>query len=295
LAPVIDATLHLDDLVAAAMIGFTVVPLTLTGSYAGILQGERKWRDVAAVYLCTGIGRIVAGGAALLVSPTLRAAMIGIAIGSLVPAAVGAWLTRTPGAHSEGHQPVVRELWRNGHTLLAFFAFTNVDVLLARHLFPEHDAGIYAAGVILAKTCLFLPTFVLVAAFPSMAADRHSRVWVKALLAVAALGLAAVAATWLLPDLAVSFAGGAEYADLGDIAWLFALEGTVFAMLQILVYESIAAQTHAAIVLWIGVVVVAGVALPAVNSVTALVSLVCLTAAGVALVTGLMPGAAEPD
>ena len=66
------------------------------------------------------------------------------------------------------------ELWRNGHTLLAFFAFTNLDVLLARHLFSSTDAGVYAAGAILAKTCLFLPTFVLVVAFPTMASDRDA-------------------------------------------------------------------------------------------------------------------------
>ena len=78
------------------------------------------------------------------------------------------------------------ELWLNGHTLLAFFAFTNLDVLLARHLFSSTDAGVYAAGAILAKTCLFLPTFVLVVAFPTMASNREGRPWLKPLLLVLA-------------------------------------------------------------------------------------------------------------
>jgi hypothetical protein len=132
-----------------------------------------------------------------------------------------------------------------------------------------------------------------------MAADRSGRVWLKAMLAVAVLGLAAVAGTWLFPDLAVAFAGGSDYADLGHIAWLFALEGTVFALLQILVYESIAGQTHAGAVLWLASGIVAAVALAFVDSVAALVSLVCVTAAAAAvataLVAGFMPGRAKPD
>jgi O-antigen/teichoic acid export membrane protein len=297
-APLLNAALHLNDVVAAALVAIACVPLTLMGGYAGIVQGERRWAELALIYLAMGAGRVVGGGTALLISPTLRSAMVGIAIGSFAPAALGAWYSRTPTVASgdvSGHEPVIAELWRNGHTLLAFFAFTNLDVVLARNLFSHHDAGIYAAGAILAKTCLFLPTFVLVAAFPTMASERRERAWVRPLLAVAGLGLLAVAGAWLLPDLAVSFAGGSAYGDLADVAWLFALEGTVFAVIQILVYETIAGQTHSAIVLWLGATVIGVVAVPLIQTVGVLVSLVVVVSFGIALVTGLMPGATNPD
>jgi O-antigen/teichoic acid export membrane protein len=297
-APLLNAALHLNDVIAAALVGVACVPLTLMGGYAGIVQGERRWAELAMIYLAMGAGRVLGGGTALLISPTMRSAMVGIAVGSVAPAALGAWYARgtsRPSDEVSQHQPVIAELWRNGHTLLAFFAFTNLDVLLARNLFSHHDAGIYAAGAILAKTCLFLPTFVLVAAFPTMASVRTGRAWMKPMLAVLALGLLAVAGAWLLPDLAVSFAGGSDYADLGDVAWLFALEGTLFAAVQILVYETIAGQTHSAIVLWLGAALIAVVALPLIETVGVLVSLVVVVSLGVALVTSLMPGATEPD
>jgi hypothetical protein len=107
---------------------------------------------------------------------------------------------------------------------------------------------------------------------------------------VLALGGCAVVGALLLPDLAESFAGGSEYVGLGHVAWVFALEGTVFAVLQILVYDTIAGQRHAAILLWAGVIGVAAVASPLVHSVEALAAVVAVAAAVVGLAIVVLPG-----
>ena len=86
-----------------------------------------------------------------------------------------------------------------------------------------------------------------------------------------------------------------EYAQLGDVAWLFALEGTMFAALQILVYDTIAGQSHASLVLWLGSAVVAGIAIALIGGVTGLVTLVTVVAVVAALVTGLVPRTSDTD
>jgi O-antigen/teichoic acid export membrane protein len=298
LAPVVNQVLHLDDLVTALLLSVSSIPLTLMGAYAGITQGERRWTSLALIYLAMGAGRLVGGAAAMLAEGSLRSAMIGMTLGSFAPPLVGACLERLPAHVTSDHAPLLRELWRNGHTLLALFVFINLDVLLARYLFDEHDAGIYAAGAIIAKTCLFIPTFVLVVAFPTMATDRTGRPWLKPTLTVLGLGLVAVVGARLLSDLAVTFAGGGEYTDLADLAWLFALEGTMFAVLQILIYDAIAGQTHAGFVLWLAAALVTVIAVAFIDSVSHLVTavtVVTVVACGVALVTSLMPGATHPD
>ncbi len=60
------------------------------------------------------------------------------------------------------------ETFHNSNALLAFFALSNVDILVARNVLGEHQAGLYAGGLILVKAVLFLPQFVVVLAFPSM-------------------------------------------------------------------------------------------------------------------------------
>jgi O-antigen/teichoic acid export membrane protein len=65
----------------------------------------------------------------------------------------------------------------------------------------------------------------------------------------------------LLPRVVVKVVGGSEYAAIGPIAWLFALAGSSYAVLQLVVYAAIAQQERrAALVIWIGL---AGLAIAA--------------------------------
>lgn len=252
--------LHIDSVVAALLVAPTLGCLTLMGSQLGVLQGGQHWRQLAAVYTSVGVGRLLFGGVALAVHPSLTAAMAGIALGAAVPAALGGFLLR---GSSGGSQAQVRELLRETvhgtHTLLAFFAIANADVLLARGLLDATDSGIYGAGVIVAKACLFLPQFVIVVVFPSLASDPGDTQRLRrAIQAVGALGVCTVLGALLLPDLVVKIVGGADYAAVGPIAWLFALAGASYAVLQLVVYAAIAQQERrAALLIWIGLAALA--------------------------------------
>ena len=80
-----------------------------------------------------------------------------------------------PSEHQEPGRARGSETLHNSHALLAFFALSNVDILVARNVLDEHQAGLYAGGLILVKAVLFLPQFVVVLAFPSMADAAESR------------------------------------------------------------------------------------------------------------------------
>jgi O-antigen/teichoic acid export membrane protein len=247
--------LHIDSLAAVLLVAPTLGCLTLMGSQLGVLQGGQNWTELAAVYTSSGIGRLAFGGIALLIHPSLTAAMLGLALGAVVPALLGAYLLRgSSGGTPEQVKEALRETIHGTHTLLAFFAIANADVLLARGLLDAKHSGIYAAGVIVAKACLFLPQFVIVVVFPSLAtAPGDTQRLRRAIQAVAALGLCTVLGALLLPDLVVKIVGGQDYAAVGPIAWLFALAGSSYAVLQLVVYAAIAQQEkRAALLIWIG-------------------------------------------
>ena len=172
--PLVSAVLNLDSWTVAALIAVTVVPLTVMGGQAGVLQGERRWGPLAGIYLAVGVGRIAFGAVALLFEPSTLAAMLGVTAGAFAPAIVGWWALRrgpgTQGARTLPPAPVslLAETVRNSHALLAFFALSNIDVVVARSVLDERDAGLYAGGLILTKAVLFLPQFVVVVAFPSI-------------------------------------------------------------------------------------------------------------------------------
>jgi O-antigen/teichoic acid export membrane protein len=170
---------------------------------------------------------------------------------------------------------VLRETMHNSHALLAFFALSNTDVIVARHTLPEHQAGLYAGGLILTKAVLFLPQFVVVIAFPSMSRDGSGRrMHLLSLGMVLAIGAVTVAGVAALSALAVVFIGGPEYAALQHRLWVFAALGTLLAMLQLMVYEVVARQHQRMVyVVWVAMAALL-LAAPAIGSLTALLTTV---------------------
>jgi O-antigen/teichoic acid export membrane protein len=263
---------------AALLLAVSCLPLTLMGAQAGLLQGERRWFFLAAVYVAVGLGRVLLGLGGMLWREDVTGAMVGVTLGNVVPAVIG-WLAlrrrvpATAGAHespgaTEAPEPatgVLAEVAHNSHSLLAFFALTNTDVVLARILFDPHDSGLYAGGLILAKAVLFLPQFVVVIAFPNMSDPAvRRRMEVSALGVVLAMGLAATLGAALLRPLAVVFVGGPEYSELEPLIWAFAAVGTLWAMEQLMVYSTVARQSRRSVaVIWVGLVALVVAAQPA--------------------------------
>ncbi|MDO7869404.1 lipopolysaccharide biosynthesis protein [Nocardioides jiangxiensis] len=261
LAPVVDAVLRLDSLPTAVIMGLTAVPMTLLGGQLGILQGERRWYPLAVVYMANGLPRLLIGVALMAWRPDELTAIVGVALGQVVPVACGWWTlrhTRSPGADlgEHGAGAVLRETLHNSQALLAFFALSNLDILIARNVLDDHAAGLYAGGLILTKAVLFLPQFVVVVAFPQMStASERRRALTRSLLAVAALGAVAVLGALLLPGLAMVFVGGGEYAAIEPRLWMFAVLGTLLSMLQLLVYAVIARQgRYSVLLVWAALV-----------------------------------------
>ncbi len=292
-SPLLVVLLRLDGLPPALLVAAAAVPLTITGGQAGVLQGERRWAALSLIYLSLGVGRLLLGAGLILARPTELMAMTGVAAGLGLSATLGAVVLRGPReqrAAVEMHRPrvILRESLHNGFALLAFFALSNADIIVARNLFSARDAGLYAAGLILSKAVLFLPQFVVVIAFPTLSGTTgRRRALALSLALVATLGALATGVTWLFPQLALVFVGGSAFAAIQDQLWLFALIGTALSMLQLLLFSELARQGRRAT--WFlggALVVMVGVALLAVDTVGGLVLLVVLidTGLGVLLV-----------
>jgi O-antigen/teichoic acid export membrane protein len=266
LTPAVDAVLRLGSLPTAALVAVASVPLTVMGGQAGILQGERRWRQLSVLYVLSGVPRLVIGTALIWWHPSESAALVGITLGAFTPVVAGWWFLRSerePGAISDRHgfRSVMVETFNNSQALLAFFALSNVDVIVARNVLSEHQAGLYAGGIILTKAVLFLPQFVVVVAFPSMstiAAQR--RALVLSLAVVTGIGFVVTLGAAILPRLALVFVGGQQYVEITNDLAGFAVLGTLLAALQLLVYSVLARQAHRSVLLvWLALVVLVGV------------------------------------
>ncbi len=293
---VLTPAFHLDSRWAVAFCGAMLVPLTLTGALMGVAQGTARWRKLSTIFVANGFGRLLGGVGGLLIDPSATSAMAGLAVGAWLPVLVGADLLRAPGTGDvHSRRPLVVETIVSATTLLAYFAFSNVDALLARGAFDEHQSGLYASGLILTKSTLFLPQFVSVVFFPSLARDSSHRTRIRAAALVGALGLCVVAGAALLPQLTLILVGGSQYAEISDNLWLFAVSGTFLAIVYLLVFDALARrETGAAVLLWVATGVVFFVAWNWSIPITGLVATMGVTAAVVAVLLLVWPMLRKP-
>ena len=222
---------------------------------------------------------------ALLVEPNTLGAMVGVTVGAFVPVLIGWRALRHPDrrARPDAHaaappQPrwarggVLRETVHNSHALLAFFALSNADVIIARITLDEHQAGLYAGGLILTKAVLFLPQFVVVIAFPSMSqpgADR--RMHLLSLALVLGIGVVTVAGRRRAVAASRSCSSAARSTPSSQAGCgRSRLLGTLLAMLQLMVYDIVARQRQRAVLLvWAALRAAVRCAIPFVDSLTA--------------------------
>jgi O-antigen/teichoic acid export membrane protein len=281
LSPALMWVLRLDSLVSALLVAVAAVPLAITGGQAGVLQGERRWGELSLIYLVLGVTRLGLGVGLISWRPTELMAMLGVAIGLVVTAVFGFVVLRGPrtaGPVSDRHTSrlILRESLLNSFALLAFFALSNLDVIIARNVLSAQEAGLYAAGLILTKAVLFLPQFVVIVAYPTFSSSAHRRRALGiSLVTTAVLGLVATAAAAALPGLALVFVGGDAFGAVQEHLWFFALAGTALAMLQLLLFSELARQGHRATwFLWAALAILCVAAPLTADTVTELVLLV---------------------
>jgi O-antigen/teichoic acid export membrane protein len=251
-SPLLMVLLRLDDIGPAILVAVAAVPLTITGAQLGVLQGERRWRELALIYVTVGVSRLVLGVGLLAWRPTEFMAMLSVTLGFLVTAVIGFHILRGPrdqGPASDRHtgRAVVTESLHNGFALLAFFALSNLDVILARNVLSAESAGLYAAGLIVTKAVLFLPQFVVIISFPTLSGGfGRRRALTLSLVAVVVLGLLSTVGAYLLPAVALVFAGGDAFEAIGPQLWMFALVGTALSVVQLLLFSELARQGRSA-------------------------------------------------
>jgi O-antigen/teichoic acid export membrane protein len=272
LSPAVTWLLQLDSVVPALVLAGLAVPTTIMGAQAGILQGEKRWTALSWVYVLAGIPRI-AGLALLWWHPTETVALFGSGLGYIAPVILGWWVLRRPrtvvpdGNREESQPgwrpestapwPLVRETAHGAQALLAFFALASVDIIVARHVLTDEAAGLYAVGLLVAKIMLYLPQFIVIVMFPSLATPHERRrAVIRGTAAILALGAACSLGVLLLSRTAAVLLQSEKMLAVEEHLWLFAVLGTLLSIIQLLVYATLARQGRRAIQLvWAALVV----------------------------------------
>ena len=240
----------------AVATGIASLGFVIFGSAAmGIAQGREERIVFSVSFIALNGSRAAGGILGVVLLGSVVGVGIGVMIGCLIGALIayrrvcpGAWSARTP-------KGMGAELGHIVHALMVLFSLTNVDVLLARIFLTETGSSEYSVGVLLAKIAFFLPNAIIIVLFPKMSAGGSRRPVLVATALTAIVGAGVTVIAWLFGGLVVRILGGPEFVSMGDVMWLFALEGSAFALIQVLLYSRLASQdTRAVVAVWVSLV-----------------------------------------
>jgi O-antigen/teichoic acid export membrane protein len=241
-SPLLMVLLHLESPTPAIMVAFSLTSITFVGLCYGILQGRHRFAVMAALLAADAVIRVGGTLVGLATTRTATGALTGAAIGAAVVAVTG-WVLcgrPRPRRHGKAH---VSDVLHAVSAMLALVLLVNLDLVLARHYLPAHDAGEYAVGAIVAKIAYWLPQAVAILVLPRLASEQGRRRMVPIALAIcAALDLVVVAGAALLGPTVVSVVGGEDYAGSPIPVWPFALVGSMLSLVQILLFSRIASN-----------------------------------------------------
>lgn len=259
-SPALSRFLHLPSVTGVLFVAVAVPATAVLGTAMGVAQGRRQYRRLAVLVLVTTGSRSLGGLAGLLVRhapvPTLAGIAAGVTLAAGAVAVTGADAERLTTFELRARTGVLAEAAHAAHAHGSFLLLTSLDVLLARHVLSPTGAGVYAVGSVISRAALWLPQSVALIMFASLADSAHHRASARrAVLGVAAVGVLAVLATALLGPLVVAVVGGSRYHVLDSHAWLFALLGSLLALVQLAVLAGLAQRrVGRAALLWCTVV-----------------------------------------
>jgi O-antigen/teichoic acid export membrane protein len=247
---------NIDYLVLVLTIG-AIAPFVFISTQLGIAQGKEFYLKLAGIYIVFGIGRSISAIIGLFIYPELISVGIGFFGGTLLSAIVAHFILGNSKKFwkTNRSEKSIKELWKATQALFALYVLVNIDVLLARIVLTPEESGIYTVGMLVAKIAFFMPQAITVVLFPKMGKNDSSALRL-AVLGTSLIGAIYIGVTYFASEFVVNAIGGSGYAELYSEVWFFAIEGSLFAVLQVLLYGRIAREdTKVSVLLWVGSVI----------------------------------------
>ena len=282
-------------LLAAMLPGFT-----LTGAFQGMLLGRERFAALSLIYVVIAVSRVVAALVASAIGMDVTGMFGALLLASLVPVALGLFLCRDYlQLHHRRHGldwPLLIELIRSNGTLAVLLALTSVDVLLARGFLSPDEAGAYAFAALFGRIVFWGTQFVALSIVPEIEHIHARRLVLQALGVVVGLGTVVTVGAALGPTWVIDHTGGADYELAADLVVPFALVGTLWACVQVLLFAEMA-RAGATLGLWSWIAVGAETVLLLVVRPTTGGGLLAIAAgtAAIIVVAGLMQLLRRPD
>lgn len=244
ISPLISSFLHIDNLIYLVLIAVFFPFSILALLNRAVLQGLLRFKEMI-------LSLLIESGIKLVLSIVLvyLGYMVGGAMLALAIAGISGWfITRLylnyPNKKETDILPEIKSMIAYSFPVLVYtIAATSLyssDLILVKHFFTSHDAGLYASLSTLGKIIFFGTGPIGSVMFPIIS-QRYARgigyekVFIYSFLATLTISLAILSVYLLVPELAISMLYGSAFRESADLLAWFGLFITLFTLSSLLI------------------------------------------------------------
>ena len=236
--------------------GALTVPALLTPIALGVAQGLQRFTllsvSLAASTAVRLASLVVVLGLGLGVTAVLAASLVGSLVALAVPIVRLEDKLRGPRAARPAlsRHALTTSLLPVVIGLLAITSLTTADVIVAKAVFDDHEAGIYGSASLVGRMILYLPAAIVTVLLPKVSA-RVTRGEASGDILAASIGVTLAASALLtiayavVPDVVIRLAFGSAYDDASSLLYLFGIAMSGYALLNVLLIYHLARNATA--------------------------------------------------
>lgn len=217
----------------------------VTSVYKSFLQGLLKFKEVVIVSNAEFFLRLITGVVFVYFGFSVFGAVIGVFFAALISLFLSFYFLRSYKLFlAKVELPYKKRILAYAFPLfiasLANNSLITVDLLLVKHFFDSHSAGLYAALSNLGKIIFYGAAPVASVMFPLVSkrfsqGQNSRKIFALSFLLTAAIAAGVLASYWLFPDLAIKILYGAKYLEIDNYLFLFGIVMTLFTFASLLV------------------------------------------------------------
>lgn len=245
----IAAYLGIQDRRSVFLVSIVLALSVILPSVRGILQGVEDFKRLAESTIIEGALKAGLGVGLVFWGWGVNGAVLGNALGALVSLAYTWWAVRRHFApQRDAFCPNGGRLMRAGAGMtgasLAIAGLSYLDVLLVKHYFPSHEAGLYSAVALVGKVLFFgvgfVPTIVLPKVTARVAGGLSPLpIIVQATIAVGGICGCGLAVLAVAPEFALRVMSGSAFLAAAPLVFPYACAMTLLGVTNVMVVYNV--------------------------------------------------------
>ncbi len=226
----------------------------------GTFQGQLKFNKLSITYQTEMWSRLLITMALIFLVPMQPGILV--ALGILISFLFGLFPSDVKGLSFSGATTMLPE---NSKRVSQFIFLTacyeltqiiinNSDVLLVKHYFEAHEAGLYASLALIGRVVYFVAWMFVMLLLPTVVQKQKdgeptAPILFKYVSYIGLLSAAIVVTCYLFPDLIITLMFGDAYTSVATLLWQYALATSLFAISNIFAYYFLSLDHYVPVIL----------------------------------------------